>query len=527
VRTISGLVQSEIEIWTHPLMLMTGFDLDLQLDRESDVSLVEQIREAVRLAIANGTLGEGRRLPSTRHLANSLRVNRQTAVDAYRRLEIEGLIEQRRGAGAFVRSSAAANSRRFERAPGERASRALLSYEQRSYRPELKEAPSGALDLAGLTPHERSYPAEAFAESMTRALTRRGNKTLGYGPPAGDPELREILARRLRARGMNVDATGLVIVGGAQQGLDLLFRALLDPGDCVLTEAPTYHLCLDLLAFHQARVATVPVLPREAGLASLDLEALDRALEREKPRVAYAMPTFQNPTGLSLDLATRRAFARKLREHDVVLIEDDYEGDMRHGGDILPLLSSLPEAGPSVYLGTLSKALFPGLRIGWLAGNPDVLARVAQVKRISDLSGPLLLQAVAADLLESGAYDRHVLSVVGEAQQKMKALADALQARLPEGCRLTRPSGGHVLWLEAPAPSGRAMAEAAAARGVLVTPGEAFAAGPLARAAVRLSIARIEMDDIPRAAEALAAAVESCMNDSRRSGKDVESPVSV
>ena len=234
-----------------------------------------------------------------------------------------------------------------------------------------------------------------------------------------------------------------------------------------------------------------------------------------------------NPTGLTLDLATRRAFSRRLRESDVVLIEDDYEGDMRHSGENLPLMSSLPEAGPSVYLGTLSKALFPGLRIGWLAGSPDVLARVAQVKRISDLSGPLLLQAVAADLLESGAYDAHVASVVGDAQKKMQALGDALHALLPDSCRLTRPLGGHVMWLEAPAPNGRAIADAAAARGVLVTPGEAFAAGPLPSAAVRISIARIEKSDVPRAAEALAAAVEAAMNENKRSGRDVESPVSV
>ena len=507
---------------------MTGSDLNLQLDRESDVSLVEQIREAVRLGIASGSLTEGRRLPSTRHLAASLRVNRQTAVDAYRRLEIEGLIEQRRGAGAFIKSSAAANLARVDRAPGERASRALLSYEQRGFRPQLKEAPAGALDLAGLTPHERDYPSEEFAQAMSRALSRRGSKALGYGPPAGDPELREILAKRLRARGLNVEASGLVIVGGAQQGLDLLFRALLDPGDCVLTESPTYHLCLDLLAFHQARPCAIPVVPRnEPGLATLDFDVLQRVLERDRPRVAYLMPTFQNPTGLTLDLATRRSLARQLRDASVALIEDDYEADMRHDGEALPLVSSLPETGDAVYLGTLSKALFPGLRIGWLAGSPDVLARVAQVKRISDLSGPLLLQAVAADLLESGAYDKHVAGGVAQSRQRMAALGEALQAKLPEGCRITRPLGGHVLWLEAPAPSGRAIAEAAESRGVLVTPGEAFSAGPLRTAAVRLSIARIEMSDVPRAAEALAGAVQAAMSEGRLQGRDVESPVSV
>lgn len=507
---------------------MMSHDLDLQLDRASGVPLVDQIREAVRRAIASGSLVEGHRLPSTRDLSATLGVNRQTAVDAYRRLEIEGLIEQRRGSGAFVRGAASRKGAAIARPEGEIASRALLAFEQRHLRQMPREAPEGALDLAGLVPHERGYPAEAVAESMSRVLSRRGNKALGYGPPAGDPELREILAERLRSRGLNVDASGLIIVGGAQQGLDLLFRALLDPGDCVLTEAPTYHLCLDLLAFHQARVAAMPVVPRaEPGLASLDLEALASLLQRERPRLAYAMPSFQNPTGLSLDVATRRGLARMLKEHGVLLVEDDYEADMRFDGADLPPVSSLPEAGASAYIGTLSKALFPGLRVGWIAGSPDVLARVAQVKRISDLSGPLLLQAVAADLLSSGAYDRHVEGAAREARERMEALLGELDARLPEGCRVTRPLGGHVLWLEAPAASGIALAEAAAERGVLVTPGEAFAAAPSRQAALRLSIARIERADIPRAARALASAVEAVMNDGRRNGRDVESPVSV
>lgn len=507
---------------------MNRTSFEIVLDRTSGVSLVEQIRQAVRVGIASGTLPEGRRLPSTRELSTALDVNRQTAVDAYRRLEIEGLIEQRRGAGAYVRSAASRRAPTAPRMPGELASFALQSYEQRSLRQALRESSEDALDLAGLTPHERSYPADDVAASMNRVLTRRGSKALGYGPPAGDPELREILAERLNARGLDVDASGLLIVGGAQQGLDLLFRALLDPGDCVLTESPTYHLCLDLLAFHQARVVGMPVEPRtEPGLASIDIDALQRVLERETPRVAYAMPSFQNPTGLSLDISTRRSLARLLNESGVPLIEDDYEADMRFGDAELPLVASLAEAGEVVYLGTMSKALFPGLRVGWVAGSPDILARVAQVKRISDLSGPLLLQAVAADLLQSGAYDRHVAGAVDEARERMGALIAALESRLPEACRLTRPLGGHVLWLEAPAASGRAIADAAAERGVLVTPGEVFATGAAQGAAIRISIARIEMSDVPRAAEALALAIEAAISDGRRNGRDVESPVSV
>ncbi len=508
--------------------------LSIQLDRDSAIPLVEQLATSIRHGIESGVLVPGTRLPSTRTLAARLGLHRQTIVDAYRRIESDGMLEQRRGSGAFITapSPGGACVPGDAARAGERVSQALLSYERRAGRPPLPASSRDALDLAGLVPHERDYPSEAFQESMRSALARRGGKVLGYGPAAGDPELREVLAKRLRARGMKVDAAGLLIVGGAQQGLDLLFRAMLDPGDAVLTEAPTYHMCLDLLAFHRCRVAPVPVLPREeSGLSSLDAAALAEALDRHRPVLAYVMPTFQNPTGLTLDLAARRTLARTLADAKVVLVEDDYEADMRHGGEALPAVSSLSESGDSAYIGTLSKALFPGLRVGWIAGSPDVLARVAKVKRVSDLSGPVVLQAVAADLLESGAYDRHVTNTVAEAADRMRALRAALEAQMPEGCRITRPLGGHVAWLEAPALSGRAIAEKAAARGVLVTPGEDFFAGPAASPAVRVSIARIAPGDVERAAERLARGVADAVQEARgraaRRGRDVDSPVAV
>lgn len=500
--------------------------LDLMLDRDASAPLVDQLRDQVARAIRLGELPPGHRLPSTRDAASRFRVNRQTVVAAYRRLEADGLLELKRGAGAYVRHVAPSIPARRPR--GERASQALLAHERRAAAalaasPPATGAVSAAgepLDLGGLSPHERGYPAGAFSDAMLRALERRGHAALGYGPSGGDPELREILAERLRARGLAADASALVVVGGAQQGLDLLFRALLDPGDTVVTEAPTYHMGLDLLAFHRARVAPVRVRPGRAqdgaqagALATLDFDALSLALE-QAPSLAYVMPTCQNPTGLTLDLPTRVRLVSMLRDAGVLLVEDDYEAGMLHSGEPLPLACSLPQAGETVYLGTLSKALFPGLRIGWLAGDPATVARVAQVKRVTDLSGSLVLQAAATELLRSGAYDAHVATHAREAGERMRALVAALEPLLPEGCALTRPLGGHVLWLQAPASSGRAIAARAARLGVIVTPGESFEAEPQG-AAVRVSIARIEPRDVPRAAELLARSVHEAMKESR------------
>jgi len=198
---------------------------------------------------------------------------------------------------------------------------------------------------------------------------------------------------------------------------------------------------VSLKTFILAAVAALALAGLRPALAqsTLDVDALKEALSRERPALAYVMPSFQNPTGLTLDMNARRALASTLRAAGVALVEDDYEADMRHSGEPLPPVSSLKEAGESVYLGTLSKSFFPGLRIGWLAGSPDLLARVAQVKSVSDLSGAIVLQAVAAELLQSGAYDRHVAGAVEDAKQRMTALLAALRSLLPAEASVTSP----------------------------------------------------------------------------------------
>ena len=439
-------------------------------------------------------------------------------VEAYRRLEGEGLVEQRPGSGTYVRPSAALRAARF-------GSARLAAAEGRPV------IPPGTIDLAGLTPHERGYPSSEFAACVQRVVADRGGQALGYGPTAGDLILRESLAERLTARGLSVDASRILLVGGAQQGLDLLFRTCLQPGDAVVTETPTYHLALELLRFHGARIHGIPLAPAEGrGASTLDVDALQDAITRHRPRLAYTMPRFQNPTGLSLDAASRRRLATACREAGVLLVEDDYEADMRHEGPDLAPVATLPEAGEVAYVGTLSKALFPGLRIGWVVASPEMLTRLAQVKRLSDLSGSTLLQAIAAELIVSGVYDRHLEGVVASTRERMRLMVDALQSKLPAECQVTSPQGGHVLWVEAPAPSGRALAEAASAEGVIVTPGENFAPDELPMAGVRVSVARIEPSEVEEAATRLARAVAKCMDDGRRrpsGGRDMERAVEV
>jgi len=503
--------------------------LPFKLTRGNSSPLCEQLRERFGEEIHAGRLRAGARLPSTRSVAEQLGVNRQTVVEAYRRLESDGLVSKRIGSGTYVLGPMGAQPR--VRSRGSQARTSPLprrGFEALETRRELPPARSDAIDLAAIAPDEKSFPVEELGACLQRALESRGAGVLGYGPPAGDPRLREQLSLRLAARGLDIDASGLVIVGGAQQGLDLILRATAEPGDLAIAEAPTYHLGLDLMRFHGLDLATVPLLPGEGpGMSRLDGERLEALLAR-RPVFAYSMPSFQNPTGLSLDLESRRLLATACARAGTLLIEDDYEADLAYGEDPLPPVAALPEAGEVAYVGTLSKALCPGLRVGWVAGSPELLDRLARVKRVSDLSGSPLLQAAAAEFLATGAYDRHLETVVKENRERMRVLREALLSELPEGCAATEPLGGHALWVRLPPGlSARAVAEAAAVAGVVVSPGDLFETEPGAAEGLRLSLARATPEEIPRGVSALAGAIRAVAEVQQDAGQRRESPLRI
>lgn len=504
---------------THPIV---SLQVDVHLERGAAEPLCEQLRAQLASAIGEGTLAPGTRLPSTRDVAAALEVNRSTAVEAYRRLERDGLVEQRLGSGTYVRARASLLDGSHAGAP----SQAVAELERTAVRwldPGSAPPEQEGIDLAGISPDERSLPAREFGACLQRVLDRRGGEALGYGPAAGDPELREVLAERLRGRGLPAEPSRLLVVGGAQQGLDLVFRAALDPGGLVVTASPTYHFCLDLLRFHRAEVSGVPLLPAvEAGASRFDREALRRAFAARRARLAYCMPSLQNPTGLTLDRESRVALAEEAAAADVPLVEDDYQADLWAEGDAPRPLAGLPEAGEVVHVGTLSKALFPGLRVGWIFAPPALLERLALVKRLSDLSGSVLLQAAAAEYLASGEYDRHVATARREARRRMRELVAALRGDLPEGCVVTEPRGGHVAWVSLPAGlTGRAVTERALAAGVRVTPGETFLPVPGGPSGVRLSVARADRKDVRRGAGLLAGVIRELAEERRRPGRSI------
>lgn len=461
----------------------------IPLDRASRESLSGQLAAALEKRIASGLLPEGVRLPATRDLAAALKINRGTVQAAYRLLQEAGLTSGRVGSGTIVNAPPLA--------PAPFDPEALLSVRVAGLTPEDSPASGTPLvaDFSRLTPDERFFPLEEFTRTLAEAWSRRSD-LWQYAPPLGLEELRREISRRLNEQGLPWGPEEILVTSGAQQGLDLLFRTFTDPGDAAAMESPTYSGALALARFAGVRIVELPM-----GLAGPDPEALRGA----KVKLVYLMPERQNPTGVTASRETREAILEAVASSGALLVEDGYE---EPESGMTPLAACMPER--AVWLGTLSKDLVPGFRIGWIAGPTAVIERLARVKKTADFQTPLPLQAAVAAFLREGADRRARRARAFEVEAKRISAARLLKTHLPGVSWWGGDVGSALFWLHLPPEtSGRRVAQAAAARGVGVAPGVDFDPKGEDRANLRVSVSRVDKRDVERGIRQLAEAVQA------------------
>ncbi|HEY3204056.1 MAG TPA: PLP-dependent aminotransferase family protein [Thermoanaerobaculia bacterium] len=473
------------------------------MDRVIGVPLSEQVCGAIESRIAGGVFPENSRLPTTRELAAALGINRGTVQAAYRRLREKGLVESRVGSGTVVRGFPHPSELPFRLS--ELLSRRAIELPEES--PVVPTPPLMA-DFSRLAPDERFFPIEEFTCTVSDAWSRRRD-LWQYAPPLGLEELRREVCRRLQEHGIERSCDEILVTSGAQQGLDLLFRTFADPDDLVAMESPTYPGALAL-----ARLAGVSVLP-----LPMDPEGPDpRALYGRHAKLVYVMSERQNPTGITTSEERRQELLEAAISAGALLIEDGYE---EPESGLVPLSVRRPDR--TIWLGTLSKDLVPGFRIGWIGAARPIIERLARVKKATDFQTPVPLQAAVAAFLRAGS-DRRVRQNRGEeVALRVLAASRALEEHMPEVSWWGGEGVNPLFWLHLPdGLSGRRVAEAAAARGVAVAPGQDFDPKGEDRPNVRLSVSRVERREIDRGIALLAEAMREVQS---RSGAALGAPV--
>jgi DNA-binding transcriptional MocR family regulator len=428
----------------------------------------ERLAATVRSLILDGRIALQSRLPPERALAGAVGCSRATVTFAYNRLREEGYIESRQGAGSWVALPG-----------GHRA------------------ATDALLPGAGLEMRIAALPAPPALDDIARTAVGDLPRWLdhhGYDP-LGLPPLREAIAARYSARGLPTRPEQIIVTNGALQAIDLTVRAVLRRGQRTLVEIPSYPAALDALRAAGARLVAVPV-----GASGWDLGVLQSVAREQEPALAYLIPDHQNPTGAVMDSPSRRRALNELERAGSHMVIDETFSELWLDGPAPPA----PVAGArTIVVGSLSKAVWGGLRIGWARAEPTLIRRLATARATTDLASPVLEQIIATHVL------REIDAIMDERRALVRvrraALADALAAGLPEW-RFAMPTGGLFIWAELPGAISTSLAVRAAEHGVQVTPGPRFGEAGLLERYVRLPFA-LAPEQLERAVAILARSV--------------------
>lgn len=486
----------------------------LEIDRTSKTPLFMQIALALRDRILSGLLPEGYPLPPERDLAGKLGVNRSTVVKAYQELKADGFLEARVGSGTVVRHYGREREEE-ETAPLPMDWDALFTPARTSPGDFFREmlflgGREDVISFASGFPDPELFPTEVFSALQREMLAENAESLYRPSPVEGSGPLRESLVGLMEERGIpGLSPRNVMVLSGSQQGLDFLARAFLSPGDVVLAEDPTFFGALEIFRAAGARVIGVPT-----DGEGMRTDLLPGFISRHSPRLIYTLPTFQNPSGVTLSLERRLELLETATSAGVPVVEDDLYGEIRFSGTALPPLKALDRGGCVIYLSSFSKVLSLGLRVGWAAAPQAVIERFSRLKQMTDLHVNTTVQILLDRFLRGGHYPRHLESLREVYSGKRDALVSAMsRLRGRVGWDWEKPLGGFYLWCRLPGTlSMRTFMSRAADHGVAFLPGEFFRPdGARPENRIRLNFTGVPSGVIKEGVERLALAAEESL----------------
>jgi len=370
----------------------------------------------------------------------------------------------------------------------------------------------GIISFAGGFPDSAMFDVEGLKEASAKALAEEPGGALQYGATEGYEPLRTQLSAFMKTKGVDVEPSGLIVTTGSQQALDLIGKTLISPGDKVIVEGPTFLATIQCFRLYGAHLISAPVDAN--GVKSDELEAL---IAEHKPKFVYLIPTFGNPSGAMLSLERRKKVLEMAVKHGTVIIEDDPYGDLYFDKAPPPSLMSLTKEVPGsrelvVHCGSLSKVLSPGLRIGWMIGAAELLAKATMCKQFSDAHTSTFAQATAAQYLKSGRMPATLANVRKVYAERAQAMGDALRKELGDAITFTQPGGGLFFWARLTGANGKVadanvFAKRAIEKLVAFVPGAPFFAEKPDVATLRLSFATANVEKIREGIARLGSAV--------------------
>ena len=306
------------------------------------------------------------------------------------------------------------------------------------------------ISFAGGLPNPDAFPIDEIQDITRRVLEEKGKLALQYGPTEGIRSLRETLANRCRKDGMDASSDNVLITTGSQQGLDVIGRIFLDPGDTIIVELPTYLGAINAFRAYEVNFEGIPLDKDGMRIDLLEDKIEDLKKKGITPKFIYVVPTFQNPAGVVMPENRRRKLVDIANEHDLFIIEDDPYGKLIYEGDFVRPIKSFDDEGRVIYLSTFSKILSPGFRLAWIVADEEIIRKLSIGKQALDLCSNTFAQYIANEFIESGYLDLHIMRIIEMYRPKRDRMMESIKKYFPEDTICHKPRGGMFAWVTLP-----------------------------------------------------------------------------
>lgn len=461
------------------------------LQIKDGIPIYEQIERQIEQAIKTGALIKDSKLPSTREVSSVLKVSRNTVLTAYENLESRGIIYSIKGKGSFVKISAKNDTEEVTINWHQELNHYGKTCEAMDIIKTEPRYEKGMISFKSIAPEGNLFDVEEFKRAFLDVIAVEGEKLLNYGYAQGYKYLIEYLLEYMQKKGVDTSNKDILITNGFTEGLDILLATYTKPGDQVICEVPTHHTTIKMMKAYGLDIIGVPM--DEQGIL---VDELEKQLKANKPKWVYLTPSYQNPTGIVMSAERRRAVYKILCQYKVPCIEDGFNEELLYSGShVMPILSLSGNSNHVLYLGSLSKILFPGLRLGWIMADKDCISTLESVKRAKNIHTSFLDQAIFVQYMKSGAFERYVKKVRKYYRGRYCFIIEEIKKNIPYK-KLWGEGGLHVYLDLDDNINTRKLLERCYARGVLFMPGDIFRPDGAETASLRLGFARLKDSEI-------------------------------
>lgn len=486
--------------------------------KDSRIPVYVQLKQYFLDMIDRGYLGPGTQLPPTRRLAGKLGLSRSTVVIAYQELEASGVITSHVGRGSFVSNYHRTSSRRQNGMEIQLID--WKNYIASAWRSGAAEQMVDFVDhngtakaeysLAIASPIPENYPLTDLKKNFRQALQEYKTELFRMGPAEGFAPFIEQISVLMLKRGVRVDQDSVIVTNGVQQGIDLIARVLLQPGDIVILEDPTYPGAIACFRSYGARLIGIPT-----DTDGMDVEALEQQLKKYHPKLIYVVPTFHNPTGAVMPFERRKKLVELALHYEIPVIEDDYVNELRYEDQYIVPLKSLDTGGIVMHLGSLSKLLH-GIRIGWIVAPQAIARNIMAARRLNDVECPILLQAAMREFFKTGRFDHFLKRQRRLCWVRRDIMVDSLGRYVPKSVSVHPARGGCFQYLELPnTVVASQLLKRARMRGLAFLPRRTFNVEGSQDNGIRLAFVGPGVEEIKNGAKILGSLIQEIANDNR------------